>query len=94
MTQPQAYSNFYLWQEISRFENLGPEVIFIFSITAILFLFVIVLIAFLMSKKYRKIYQIDKESRFDPPPRYSEEVPPPTYDEAVIIEKTSSNELN
>ena len=57
-----------LWQKISRFENLGQEVIFIFSITTILFLFVIALIAFLMSKKYRKIYQIDEESRFDPPP--------------------------
>ena len=57
-----------LWQNILRFENLGQEVIFIFSITTILFLFVIALIAFLMSKKYRKIYQIDEESRFDPPP--------------------------
>ena len=87
MTQPQAYSSKDLWQNIFRFENLGPEVIFIFSIATVLILFVIALIAFLMSKKYRKNYQIDEESRFDPPPRYSEEVPPPTYDEAVIILK-------
>ena len=94
MTRPKAYSNMNLWQEISRFESLRQEVIFIFSITI---LFVIALIAFLMRyyyKKDRKIYQIDEESRFDPPPEYSEEVPPPTYDEAVIIEKTSSNGIN
>ena len=84
-----------LWQEILIFENLGQEVILlIFSMPTLLFLFVIALIAFLMSKENRKIYQIDEESRFDPPPKYSEEAPPPTYNEAVIIEKTSSNGLN
>ena len=89
MSQPQAYSYMDLWQKILRFKNLGQEaeVIFIFSIAAILTLFVIVLMAFLISKTDRKIYQIDEESRFDPPPEYSEEAPPPTYNEAVIIEK-------
>ena len=84
-----------LWQEILIFENLGQEVILlIFSMPTLLFLFVIALIAFLMSKENPKTRQIDEESRFDPPPKYSEEAPPPTYNEAVIIEKTSSNGLN
>ena len=76
-----------LWEKMSRFENLGQEVIFLFSIFTILIIFVIALIAFLMSKKDQKNCQIDEESGFDPPPEYSEEAPPPTYDEAVIIEK-------
>ena len=69
-------------------------ILLIFSMPTLLFLFVIALIAFLMSKENPKTRQIDEESRFDPPPKYSEEAPPPTYDEAVIIEKKFSNGLN
>ena len=82
-------------EKLAKFGKLlcQEEVIFSFSITSIVFLMLIALIAFLMIELDRKNCQIDEESGFDPPPEYSEEAPPPTYDEAAIIEIISSNAM-